>query len=153
MRAFARPPACQRFQYRYPGRPGRLHGCRRRSLSGSARLKMTITRGARQTPQETQVPLLRDTRRSKGPNYLLLFWQLSGRRITPPAQTQTHTVKNYSLAHGELLHCTADKVCILYAMLEFHRNLTMACFSFLFSFSFFSSLFFTEVGGGGNLYN
>lgn len=61
-----------------PWAPDRL-GCCRRSLSGSARLKMTITRGARQTPQETQVPLLRDTQRSKGPNYLLLFWQLSGR--------------------------------------------------------------------------
>lgn len=75
-RTHGRPPA--RFQCRYPGRPAD-YGCCRRSLSGSARLKMTITRGARQTPQETQVPLLRDTQRSKGPNYLLLFWQLSGR--------------------------------------------------------------------------
>ena len=58
-----------------PYRPG----CCRRSLSRSARLKMTITLGAQQSPQETQVPLLRDTQRSKGPNYLLLFWQLSGR--------------------------------------------------------------------------
>lgn len=66
-----------RFPCRYLWHP--TDDCCRRSLSGSARLKMTITRGARQTPQETQVPLLRDTQRSKGPNYLLLFWQLSGR--------------------------------------------------------------------------